>query len=125
MECACEINVDVYDGDYSSFQHSKMLKSFKDYHCDECNTMIIGGQEYDLTRGKFEGKWYTHRTCSVCLELRDKLFTSGHYLGLIHENILESLNENGCLSENCISELSPPARNVLCDLIELSECWEG
>ena len=124
MECACDFEVDTSDGEYCEFYHAKRLKSFKNHKCDECGKQIVGGQTYEIVRGKFEGDWFTHKTCPVCLELRDKLFSSGYYHGLILEQISENLWEIGGIAESCIADLSPPARDVLCDIIEDAMGWD-
>lgn len=124
MECACDFEVDMYDGELCDFHHAKMVKAAVDQKCNECGSLIKQDLHYEIIRGRFEGEWFTHKTCPTCLELREKLFSGGFYYGMIEEHIRENLWEIGGISETCIAELSPPARSALCDLIEEALDWE-
>lgn len=46
-------------------------KARRRHTCCECGTWIHPGESYELTKGNWDGKWSTYKTCSVCVLTRD------------------------------------------------------
>lgn len=121
MECSC-----VYisnDFDEPELFTEKMVKSRTNHVCSECGEKIHSGQQYERTKGRWECDWHLYKTCNTCLEIRNAFFCEGWF----YSNILSDLQDmiydsNGDISESCLSDLSPKARSVVCDMIE--KAWK-
>jgi len=48
-------------------------KARKQYTCCECGRAIVPGERHERTRGLWEGRWETYRTCVPCVALRHEL----------------------------------------------------
>jgi len=72
------------------------------------------------------GKWYDRinefKTCPVCLEIKTEFFCGGYRFGLVLEDLQEHL-VNTLKVPDCLSGLSPAARDVVCDMVE--EAWQN
>lgn len=117
MECSCEIEVDCYDAQPTSFESfSKMAR--KRYRCTECSRTIMAGESYRWERGQWEGKRTTYRTCSDCLSIRDIFFQRWVY-GEIIDALWDFIyDQDGDIPESRISRLTPAARARVCGIIE-------
>ena len=119
MECSC-VYCDV--DSFCELLHTETRKARKQHKCYECNNIIEVGYSYLCETTMFEGKFEEIKTCSVCRELRNVFFCEGFYYGQVIEYLKEHIWEsNGEISESCIAELSPKAREVVCEMIE--HCW--
>ena len=121
MDCSC-----VYvDMDYFApeFFVSKDRKARKAHTCCECGATINTGDNYRVESGKWEGVFNYYKTCSACIEIRDKFFCEGYYFEMLMELLNNHIQEiDGDVSASCLSILSPNAREKVCELIEA--CWE-
>ena len=60
------------------------------YKCGECRCTIEPGQEYERDVTVFEDEITTHKTCIVCVHVRDSLFRCGGYYGGVWETVHET-----------------------------------
>ena len=119
-ECAC-IYVDDFDS--PEMYRSTMQTARKPHKCCECGKTITPKEKYEYVCGIWEGTFDTHKTCIVCKEIRDTFFCDGWLFEGLFEYLYNHINDmDGIISESCISELSPKAREVICGIIE--EYWE-
>ena len=124
MECLCTIEV------ISDYEPCHTLKNTspiarKDHKCDECGCLIPNGDQYLNYVGIFgrKGRFFIHKTCTDCKSIRDVFFSDGFLFETLWEDLHEYIDEHvGEIPENCITELTPKARNKVCELIE--QAWE-
>lgn len=122
MNCACSVDVDLYDGDHASTTWCKIKKARVSHKCDECCREIIIGETYEHYTGFCDGAFFKYKTCSDCLSIRDVFFANGYYFGAVLEYFHEFINKNsGQVSEKCLSTLTPRARALACEHIQ--EIW--
>ena len=117
----CESAYADYDGDLPVLFTSVKRKARKQHKCCECKRQIEAGETYLVEEGKWDGEFETFKTCSDCLSIRETFFGYGFILG----EILETLSDHiygGDVPERCIAELTPRAREMVCEIIE--EKWE-
>lgn len=120
MECACEIHIE-HDGG-PEYSNIKFPKARKTHQCGECYRDILPGEKYEKITAKWDGDFSTHKTCLDCRSIRDQFFTSWMY-GQIWEHLDNFIADvSGEISESCIAELTPMAREKVCEKIELY--WE-
>lgn len=65
MSCYC---------DYESpeFYSERTISSARGQHkCSECGRQILKGEGYQSISGKWDGDFYTNKTCAHCLELKN------------------------------------------------------
>ena len=125
-DCSC-----VYIGDFdspSSYEEC-MLTAIVTHECIECGKVIEVGDRYERVDGTWNGyskNPYSavYRTCSTCLDIRRAFFCDGWlFCGMfeaLHEHLFETSGE---VHEDCIADLTPMARDIVCDMIE--ELWNG
>jgi len=123
MECSCEINIDSSEG-VADFMIIKMVIARKIHKCCECGESINIKDEYEYLKGNWDGQYSTFKTCLPCLSVRNTMFKDGYCFGMIWNDVIENIFENGGMPENCISRLHPIARGKICDIIE-SEWMES
>lgn len=122
MECACSVDIDTYDGEYAEISECNERVAKTVHKCSECGRKINIGEIYENYRAKYEEGFFTNKTCSDCLSIRNTFFTNGYYYGAIIEYFYEFINENhGEISEKCLSSLTPRARELACEHIQ--EIW--
>ena len=91
MSCYCDAEpFDIY--------RANLVKSRKDYKCDECGCEIKKGEKYEYASGFYADNqyWSTWRTCADCVEIRAALsemecFCWGH--GGLFEAVQEQFQE--------------------------------
>lgn len=69
-DCGVCIGVEDCDG-YSDFTSRETPRARKAHRCCECRTAIVPGQSYVRDSGKFDGDFYSEKTCLPCAEIRD------------------------------------------------------
>ncbi|MDD2777568.1 MAG: hypothetical protein PHI16_01555 [Methanocellales archaeon] len=118
MNCSC-VYID-WDGDVIDINPTvKIRKARKNHICTECNREILTGEKYEYVSGKWGGDFMTFRTCLICREIRTTFFCQSWSYGDILNDLREHLWEiKGEISDSCLSEMSKPARNKVCDMIE-------
>lgn len=113
--CAC-----IYVGDFDQpeFYNSKIVTARKTHKCGECNKEISPGSKYEYVVGTWEGEFDTHKTCCVCLELRNVFFCEGWYFEKVYEYLWEHIQEmDGKIEKDCLCELSFEAKGVVYEMI--------
>lgn len=116
--CSCVI-FDDYSYDEPAFVSSKIHKARKLHICGECGKTIHPGDEYEYVAGLWSGILGIHKTCEVCLEIRNMFFCEGWAYGEIHQDLYGYINySDASVSEDCLLELSKKARDIVCGKIE-------
>lgn len=108
--------VDDYDG--PEFFSSNMRKARTTHRCGECLREIKPGERYEHAAGMWDGNFYTHKTCSVCVELREKFcegYTYENVLGEICEGLSECQNH---VTAAAFDGLSIPAGIELATMLD-------
>lgn len=121
MECAC-IDVDIDLDCTVEILSDKTVMAKKEHKCCECKRAIEPGEKYRNECLKFEGKLERWKTCLDCLSVRREIFCS-FYFGCLWDDLETELFENdGTLSEECVSSLTCKARERVCEIID--RVWE-
>lgn len=114
--CSC---IWVDPGDLVEMISSTSPTARKEHECGECRGVIKPGEDYERVFYRFEKEVSVHKTCEVCVEIREHFFCKGYCYGMIYENLNEHIwNLCGKIGSECLLGLSPRARDVLFDLIE-------
>ena len=117
MQCSC-INIDV-DAPMTMLKQ-KHFRASKDHVCSECGKTINKGERYLYEVGSYEGRLLYYKTCPDCESIRDAFFCNGWWFGNIRDDLVDHIDYmGGDISEDCISPLTPPARDFVCDRIEM------
>lgn len=98
----CQIDSGEH-GDVASLEHYDVRTARKPHKCCECQETIRPGENYEVSRLLYDGRWDTFKTCSLCLEIRNKVFCSW-----IFGTIWEDLANEDVFSIS-LAELSVPA----------------
>lgn len=115
---SCLIDIDP-DNMYEEL-FCKIVKGKKQCRCGECNNLIHKGTEHEVFVGKIDGQINTHRTCLLCVQIRNKFCCNWTYEGM-YEDISDAIESDPNL-ENCILMLSTEAEyNRLVDRITYLE----
>ncbi len=91
--CIC-INPD----DTATLLGRRQRKARKRHKCGECNHTIHPGQMYEADAIVFEGEFTIHKTCILCVRVRNSLFECGWYYGGVWEDVHEAC----CDGDECI-----------------------
>jgi len=118
MKCSCTIEIDINDSPELLSNHTQTARKL--HKCTECGRVISIGEKYEKTTGLWSGVWDAFKTCVDCLSLRCVFFPhNGFVFGEIRGDIHQNISDNqGDIPEDCISELTPAAREFVCDAIE-------
>jgi hypothetical protein len=117
VDCSC-VYVENDGGSYE-FSSVKIVAARKQHKCGECGEIINPGDQYEYHSGKWDGEICVDKTCGICMEIRNKFFCTCWCYGGVMRDFREHVAEmNGDLSESCIAELSPDARERVCSIIE-------
>ena len=121
MSCSCAYVGDHTDNSY--FCSESYPQARREHTCGECRRTISPGEKYERANLGHEGSVITFKTCEDCLSVRESFFCHGW----IYQNIWSDLrkhirNRLGEISSDCITPLTPKAREQVCELIE--ERWE-
>jgi len=121
MECSCHVdcyvdNEEDEDG-YEEISSKRRLDTVK-RKCFECKTWIKPGVEFRHSIYKHKVKRFNYRICTDCISLLN-VFFDDWYFGKVWDMIEEMIDENeGQISESCISRFTQGAREFVCDAIE-------
>jgi hypothetical protein len=88
MNCSC-INYGSEDLSQPEFFREKMVKAKKQHKCGECGATIEPGEKYENAVGVWDGEFSTHKTCSICCEVRNELFCGSYGFGEVWQEIRE------------------------------------
>jgi hypothetical protein len=80
---------------------------------------IVPGSCYERYKGLDEGDFFTHKTCSDCLSVRNEFFCDGWVWGNVWERVEEHVFDmDGDISSDCLLRLTPRAREHVIELID-------
>jgi hypothetical protein len=117
------------DRDYDScpkFSRTSTHKAIKEHRCGECNKPILPGQTYELITGKWDCGFESYKTCSACVEIRNKFMSSWGY-GCIWEDLSDcardmKLKDLDGLSGAAISKLEEQFEKSWSEMLCDEEC---
>jgi hypothetical protein len=101
----CGVCIGGYDYDGAPEFHAvKLPKARKPHACCECKRGIPSGSVYEKTSGKYDGEFYSNRTCLVCAEIRDAFSCDG---GVLIGELWQEMHEYGFekINESCFAKL--------------------
>jgi len=116
MDCSCAIMADV-DDDFEQVSSTSNPRARKTHVCCECHRTINIGEQYELYKGLWDGNWDAYKTCIDCKSVRDVLFCSWTY-EIMWDDIADQFRGGEPPSSDCMIQLTKPARDKLCDIIE-------
>lgn len=122
MTCTCQIDVDPEV--YLQVISEKIVTARIPHKCNECSDIIELGQQYERLAGNDDGHFLVHKTCFDCLSVRNTLFCTWH-IGRIWDDLWDDIyyTDGREAIANCLSELTPKAREKVCALLE--DVWES
>lgn len=99
-----------YDGS-SEFVTDAMRKARKAHKCDECGAAIAPGELYENISGKFDGDFFSQKTCVVCMEIGKTFYCGGRILGTLWEDLREQIfpEWNEVVAIDCLARLKTDA----------------
>jgi hypothetical protein len=115
--------------DLGCLQHVWRAKSVDVVRCSECGRKIVHDEAYELSWNFYpvicwmdNAEYSTFRTCRDCESARNAFFCTFHYR-LVWEDLRNAIRENdGKIDWDAMSELTPRARGMVCDILE--EVWK-
>ena len=119
MGCSC-VYVDTDEA--LSFYTETSPTARKQHKCCECHRVINPKEKYEKIAGMWDGRFDTYKTCSDCTEIRNAFFCNGWIFEHVFEDLKYYIEDvAGEVSESCLADLTPGARSIVCEMIEL--CW--
>ena len=119
-DCGC-ISCEI-ESQASAFW-GQVRKARVEHTCSECGETIVVCQQYEYARGIWDNSPATFKTCLPCCEIRESLFCDGFLYGDIWEAVAQHVHDlGGEFPSSCLAEMSPQAREKMCDVIE--QYWE-
>lgn len=109
MPC-CALDNDYFDGSPVRVT-VRTGKARKTYRRCECREEIKPGDEYEYYRSLFDGSYATFRTCSPCIEIRDRYFGGSYSPGEMFEHLSECIGSDIEIGD--LDGLSPEAAGKL------------
>jgi len=124
MECSCSA-YGGYDGDDGGYYGSRELTARKEHECYECQQKIKKGEKFTYHSIFSDGTIANFKVCATCTSIIDGFFPNGWIFGQVTEDLSEYLFEawQEDLPSDCISKLTPAARDIVCDILQ--EFQEG
>lgn len=116
MNCSC-VYVNI-DGNIDTHTE-KIVKARKQHTCCECDKIIEINEKYEYIKGFWEGDVVIYKTCLDCLSIRYVFFCDGWYYTQTKELLRDHIYDiRGDVSEDCLVDLTPKAREDVCEMIE-------
>jgi hypothetical protein len=105
-----------FDGDSNEFYSSAIRKARKPFICCECRRTVERGTEYERAAMKYEGEFFTYKTCSLCVEIRT-VFTCGRswLVECLWEDMRDYAFERLTTASECFTKLTPQAKRFVLD----------
>lgn len=100
------------DGDgYMEACYKTIRKARKPHKCYECGDAIPAGSKYEYYSGIWEREPFSHKTCLLCVEIRDHFACGGGWLfGELWNDLAENFFPNMKAGGPCMEGLSPEAK---------------
>lgn len=92
FDCYC-------DYDAPEFYERKIVKARKRHKCEECAGWISPGEQYEYAAGKWEGDFYTFKTCERCVDLYTWTKNNVPCVCPVHGNMDEAMQD--AIDEAC------------------------
>jgi hypothetical protein len=114
MNCVCSID----SCDEPSQEISTTSPVAKKHHrCGECGHDIQPGEKYERYVAIGLDGFFTAKTCSLCVEVRD-CFCCSYYFGRVYEHIHDNVWD---LKIGALDSLTKPARDKFFENVDLQE----
>ena len=120
----CTITEDLWDVDGPTVFNETTPKARIEHTCIECGGKIQPGQMYENAFGVWGGDAMTFKTCSVCLEIRDKIFCDVFFYGDILNRIKREIIDEDlpiCAIDGLSKEAIAVISNLITDTAEAVE----
>ena len=119
-DCGVCLSHDVVG--HSEFYNSETRKARKQHKCCECGRSISPGDEYIVSSGKYEGEFFSVKTCATCDEIL-RAFSCGG--GCLHECLWDDMHDYVFpeLTTGCLEKLTTAAAKQY--LMERWREWKG
>jgi hypothetical protein len=107
MNCA-DVCLSMEADGPTDFYASAMRRAAKPHRCTECVRVIAVAEQYENASGKFDGYFFTEKTCAECVEIR-KAFCCGQWVfGELWESIRDQLFSewNEMIAIDCLAKLT-------------------
>lgn len=128
MSCQDVCMTADYDGS-TEFCRESTHRARKEYRCCECRDVIAVGAKYEYVSGKFEGEFYTLKTCLLCVEIRHAFYCGGWMLETLWDDMREQMFEhwNEMTAIDCLAKLETPAAiaKVRAAFAEWHKAWHA
>ena len=76
-----------------------MVRARKQHCCGECSRTIEKGEQYEVVKGLWDGRWETHKTCLGCTRIRQHFCSDGWLYGGLAEQVSECVGFNYAADE--------------------------
>lgn len=120
----CDVCIGGFDGEYSEFSHTAIVSARKEHECSECAMTIGKGERHEKVTGKFEGDFFTVRTCLFCAEVRDVFSCGESYAlgGQLWEDMRGIAFPKLTTASPCFANLKPSSK---LRLLNIWAEWKG
>ena len=118
----CAISIGGGDFDCScDFSERREVKARKPHRCSECRQEIPVGTTYEYVAAKFDGDFYTIKTCLPCAEIREAFVDGAFNYG----DLWEEMREHGFdkFNEGCLTRLETSTAKQM--LVNQWRKWKG
>lgn len=120
MDCGVCVGAEDFDGS-AEFQSLEICTARKEHRCEECREIIPARTKYERIAGKFDGDFYTVKTCLICSEIR-AAFTCG---ALNYGEFWQEMREYGFaqMTTGCLEKLTTAGAKQA--LVGRWQKWKG
>lgn len=118
-DCGVCIGGVDFDG-YPEFHDVTKPKARKQHRCEECGRTIAVGQVYERCSGKFDGDFYSTKTCLPCAEIAEAFYCEGRITGNLWDDMEDVMDQ---LTTSCFDKLTTPEAKAY--LRERWMQWKG
>jgi hypothetical protein len=97
--------------DYAEFYRDGIVRAAKPYVCEECRNAIAVGESHQYATGKYDGDWFSVRTCLICAEVRSAFACGGTVFGQLWAEMDEQVfpKWNAMVAIDCLAKLTTDA----------------
>jgi hypothetical protein len=105
----------------NEFYDADIITARKEHRCSECHRPILPKQQYEYASGKYDGDFFTVKTCLDCMNIRDGLSCGGGY---VHGELWTDMNDYGFerITTGCIAKVETASAKAY--LIERWNAWK-